>query len=532
MRPSRFRLNTSHPLAQGLVFAGLGQHPGGGMLYDSSVYRHDGTLTNMNLASDWAIAAEIGRNSLGFDGSNDYVDAGKTLSGVIAANSNAVTISSWINLANITSNSDIIGERDTSYSPGFLFQFVGATAGDPLKFVVFGGFDQSSDASGIGANEWRHIACTYQPGSLVFFVDGNVLSTHSVSGNIGATDVTSYIGATNNRGSAVNEFPGKLADVCIFSRVLSVSEIRSLADPSNILLDGLIQPDATRTTVFGWTAPEEEEPEETPRVTTLSRSSIRPPRFSLNTSHPLAQGLVFAGLGQNPGGDRMYDSSIYDINTSFENLDGTDWLISNIGRFKLSFLNDVNDIVVIENQSLLDFTSGPFTFTAWIKHSGQSRNYKTILAKRNVENGYQYHFRLHEDKLSLLRTGGSTDSTTVLDSHVWYHGAVVIESDGTGTFYLDGNIDGTLSNQSMSHIDVYPRIGNYYEGDYGLSYGGSLADICIWNRALSQIEIKLLANSGDVLLDGLIQPYTPFYYTLSQETLTKIFKIGKLLLAG
>ena len=57
-RPERFSMNGGHPLAQGLVFAGLGELPNSTYFHDSSLYRNSGTLTNMAVpataTSGWA----------------------------------------------------------------------------------------------------------------------------------------------------------------------------------------------------------------------------------------------------------------------------------------------------------------------------------------------------------------------------------------------------------------------------------------------------------------------------------------------
>ena len=72
-RPTIFDLDYQSPLGRGLVYAGLGSGPGTLRATDSSIQRNHGTLTNMNPATDWVWAQELGRKGLDFDG-DEYVN--------------------------------------------------------------------------------------------------------------------------------------------------------------------------------------------------------------------------------------------------------------------------------------------------------------------------------------------------------------------------------------------------------------------------------------------------------------------------
>ena len=72
-RPERVQINYGHPLARGLVFAGLGELPNSTYYHDSSLYSNHGTLTNMEPASDWAWSGELRRFGTLHDGSDEYV---------------------------------------------------------------------------------------------------------------------------------------------------------------------------------------------------------------------------------------------------------------------------------------------------------------------------------------------------------------------------------------------------------------------------------------------------------------------------
>lgn len=60
-RPSYPRIDFTHPLASGLVFAGLGGGASTLQYTDSSPYGNHGVLTNMEPATDWVFDQTLGR---------------------------------------------------------------------------------------------------------------------------------------------------------------------------------------------------------------------------------------------------------------------------------------------------------------------------------------------------------------------------------------------------------------------------------------------------------------------------------------
>ena len=89
-RPDNFRLNPYSPLANGLVFAGLGALPGTTHYHDSSLHGNDGTLTNMDPATDWTWVPELGRRGVSIKEQGDYVAAPS-----IQLGSGDFTVSVW-----------------------------------------------------------------------------------------------------------------------------------------------------------------------------------------------------------------------------------------------------------------------------------------------------------------------------------------------------------------------------------------------------------------------------------------------------
>ena len=105
---------------------------------------------------------------------------------------------------------------------------------------------------------------------------------------------------------------------------------------------------------------------------------IRPERFRLNSQHPLAQGLVFAGLGNNAGSDKYYDSSLYGRHG---NLTSSGW--SSVGGMT-GILNDNGDARCYVEHPVLSQSAG--SVVLWTTRIGNRGIYATWFNVETVEN--------------------------------------------------------------------------------------------------------------------------------------------------
>ena len=215
-------------LRSGLVFAGLGEHPGTTWYEEMSGLGNHGALTNMDPATDWVWSPELGRWALDFDGSNDYV------SGPAWGQQNtSLSMVAWVKPAVVaggylfgTANSGSFSSGAVAFHTSGLLQWRNAGSGT----IVYSG-----TALAVGA--WRHIAATRvgDAGTLTWYLDG----AYSNAGT--ATEVTQSnagqrfcIGRWGDYASAAY-YSGLLADMLVFQRVLDPSEVSWLADPTNRL---------------------------------------------------------------------------------------------------------------------------------------------------------------------------------------------------------------------------------------------------------------------------------------------------------
>jgi len=230
MRQRIFTLNKLAPLANGLVFAGLGCAPGTYLYKDSSKESkgNDGTLTNMDPATDWVWADELGRRAIEYDADDDYIPTPVTWKNT----SPGFTVAWWLNTTSIANYTNRIG-TGTAWA-GFGFHcaagdkvYCGLTAqpADRFEGVVLSGF---------AVNVWTHIAFTVETASKQMYLYGNGIQQFGKVANAAPATWTEplYVGVVTN-GQEIN---GRVADACIWNRALSPSEIAALADPSNVNL--------------------------------------------------------------------------------------------------------------------------------------------------------------------------------------------------------------------------------------------------------------------------------------------------------
>jgi len=242
IRPEGFRLNYASPLAQGLVFAGLGafgsQKPG--ILHDSSHFHNHGTLTSMDPATDWVWVPELGRWALDFDGSDDQIAVDYTVLTNIIQPPLVFSVAQWI-YADVAAAH---GDYNASFSFGgtddlLIYPNENDSA---LGYVGIRVYWKAAAGSFVLENAATRTGLWFP---LCFTTDGNthdhrlyargtVVDTSTASPNDAGPCNSMRIGGSADDSQP---FDGKVADTLLFRRVLTPLEISSLADPSNVMLE-------------------------------------------------------------------------------------------------------------------------------------------------------------------------------------------------------------------------------------------------------------------------------------------------------
>jgi hypothetical protein len=248
-RPEWFSLNRSHPLSRGLVFAGLGRVHGSGKYLDSSPYGNHGTTSGIAIpataTSGWTWVPQLGRWGMRFDGTDgQYI--GCPNPNILGSN---WTISFW-------------SSRTTAFkgmvrcANGIRMSLVCYTSGTALYAVAYNlaanYYDWRNDA--VVSTGQHHYSFTFSDSDyqLSVYIDGALKSDTGASG-LSADNTTGLdwgCGASRNYVTI-----GSISDGIIHKRILSPAEIQQLADPSNVMLSGLILPPRRRVFASAGAAP-------------------------------------------------------------------------------------------------------------------------------------------------------------------------------------------------------------------------------------------------------------------------------------
>lgn len=138
-----------------------------------------------------------------------------------------------------------------------------------------------------------------------------------------------------------------------------------------------------------------------------------------------------------------------------------------------------------------------FTFAAWV-YPDSFPTFSAIIAKRSG-GGYQYELRFSSNRISLLTSSGSIDADFITLVDQWHYVAVTRDTvSGLTTLYVDGN-SYSAANLGIAHFDVDVTIGKNADGTH--IFNGSIDEVRIYNRALSETEIQQLYGEGKARLD-------------------------------
>ena len=222
-------------------------------------------------------------------------------------------------------------------------------------------------------------------------------------------------------------------------------------------------------------------------------------RFIPTHASAQASGLVAAYSFNEGTGNIVTDLS---GNGNTGTISGAAWTSNGKYSKGLSF-NGVNSYVDIGNAASLQLT-GSMTWSAWINAAATPADDGIILAKSDNTSGWQLKTSPdtgpHRFGAAITASSGSRVqrySVTSRSLNTWYHVAGVYNASArTMDVYINGiPDDGVLSGtvpasqvNSSVNANIGRRMGGYY-------FNGTIDEVRIYNRALSQSEIQSDMNT-------------------------------------
>ncbi len=373
--------------------------------------------------------------ALEFDG-DDHVDTGYT------EDLADWTISAWVMSPAAPSGDSPSGpvHREINY------QFNWNHSSDTFRSAAalrVGGTWYAAKYAPVEADTWYHLTATYDGESLKAYRDGELITDNTdLSGDPDTEAATLKLG---KHATAEQFFTGTVDEAMIYNRVLSTGEVRYLA---------------------GY------------------RAMIDPGTDALIAHYPLDIDVLDASGNGNDG-----------------TINGDPNFVEGMVGMAMEFDGD-GDFIDCGNAPILALTDA-VSISAWIKVAVQGADHKVGGNQDGTNGGYK--MSVYNDKVEFeIRTSSnsavlnrSVAGGTVLEVDVWYHVAGVYSlADGYIRTYINGELDRELETTDALGASPGPlMIGcePFSTGQY--NFNGFMDDIRVYNEALSEAEVRYLANN-------------------------------------
>jgi hypothetical protein len=194
----------------------------GNTLKDVSGNGNDGTLTNMDAASDW-VGTSKGL-ALDFDGSNDFINVDDPGGHFTRSGSDDLTLSCWIKPITKSGYQTLIGNpQNTLAAANFNYLLYRHTSAGTVQLH---GVQQNQSSFVPVANKWTHIVATVKSNTYRLYADSILVQevfgfSYRVSFSTGRLSFGAYL-------NGFDHYKGSLSNISIYHRALSPSEIKQL----------------------------------------------------------------------------------------------------------------------------------------------------------------------------------------------------------------------------------------------------------------------------------------------------------------
>ena len=194
---------------------------------------------------------------------------------------------------------------------------------------------------------------------------------------------------------------------------------------------------------------------------------------------------------------------------------GVKWVKGKYGT-ALEFSGKKGDFVEVADNASLN-PSKEISYMAWFM-SKEYDNTRGIISKYWGSGGNRtYNLRLHHDIAGALSTEVSSNgqfqpgvsvtdvhSDAVLKGGQWHHAAISFKAGDFLRMYVDGklaNESKAAATKTLFDNETTLKIGQDFNEDATRFFNGIIDEVAIFNRALTQAEIKT-AMEGDIMTVG------------------------------
>ena len=171
-----------------------------------------------------------------------------------------------------------------------------------------------------------------------------------------------------------------------------------------------------------------------------------------------------------------------------------------IGDYVFSF-NGSNNYIQTSSHPI-DFTTGNFTCSAWIKPIAQNSHNVIFALRDNTDTELYYFIRSsgssNANKFESYNGTNAVLSTSTATFGAWSH-VTLVQNGANKEFYINGVLDNTAAQSNgASATSANFIIGSGTESGNG-SFNGEISNAQIFNTALSSTDVESLYNNGTPL---------------------------------
>ncbi len=515
---------------------------GEGDTAEDSIGGNDGTV----YGASWTTEGQID-GALDFDGIDDYVDCGDNEDFDSPSTTNALTISAWVYPETVSGRQGIISKW-LANERAYLLELYD----DEVEFAL--GYNNGSSykvlyaSASLQTERWYHLAGIYDGSSMAIYVNGVPVNETEWSTAPSSTSANFHIGDLQYT-SARRYFEGKIDDVRMYDRALTDEEIQRLyqegwggrafdpdpkdeavgVNPERVLnwepgnedvspshdvyfgtdYEDVEDADTDTTDIYkgretdSYYDPTPEPDEELDTTTTYywridevyGASIIKGDVWNFTTWIGPEYDLAGWWKFDEGSGNTANDSSGNDNDGTVTGATWTSGLIDGALDF-----DGIDDYVDCGDNEDFDSpsTTNALTISAWVYPETVSGR-QGIISKW-LANERAYLLELYDDEVEFALGYNNGSSYKVLyasadlETGQWYHIAAVYDGSYM-TIYVDGAfVDETAWSTAPSSTSANVHIGDLQYTTARRYFNGTIDDVRIYNRALSDEEVEALAG--------------------------------------
>lgn len=174
----------------------------------ASILRSEGSPTGYAFTGGFSVPDADGRVNRALSGDSDF------------------TVEFWVNPSDLNSDNGFFMKGDHQVS-------IKTTNTGLEAFCYVNGWTPIVDVpcaqAGFEANEWNHVAMSYDGRILKLYVDGRLVGTDEVAGRVNSANYELGIGLNNDPGKQGTRLRGQMDAVHVYSTILTEDEVAALA---------------------------------------------------------------------------------------------------------------------------------------------------------------------------------------------------------------------------------------------------------------------------------------------------------------